>query len=47
MKNYEAGENTNLPSNRFTQTQPIQHHEAGTNTILTSNKLTNTPRQTI
>ena len=30
MKNYET--NTNLGSNRFSQTQPIQHYEAGVNT---------------
>ena len=42
MKNYEAGTNTNLGSNRFSQTQPMQHHQAGTNKYLPNNRFSQT-----
>ena len=44
MQHYEAGVNTNLGSNRFSQTLPIQHYEAGVNTNLPTNGFTQTQK---
>merc|ERR1712081_128906 len=42
MQYVEAGTNTNLANNRFTQTQPMPLSEAGTNTNLPINRFTQT-----
>ena len=40
IQHYEAGTNTNLPTNRFVQAQPMQYAEASTNTNLPTNRFT-------
>ena len=42
MKNNEAGTNTNLANNRFTQTKPIEYYEAGVSKNLANNRFTQT-----
>ena len=42
MQYTQAGANTNLANNTFTQTQPMQFSEAGVNTNLPSNRFTQT-----
>ena len=41
-QHFEAGTNTNLGSNTFSQTQPIRQFEASTNTNLPSNRFSQT-----
>ena len=46
-KKYGAETNTNLVSNRFSQTQPIQNYEAETNTNLPINRITQTQEEQV